>query len=379
MDPLTKANTTFALELFKALRHEDPTANLFFSPFSVSSALAMVLLGTCGSTKTQLAKTLHFDTVEEIHPRFQTLNTNINKCGTSYILKVANRLYGEKTYKFLPDFLDSTQKMYCAELAQVDLGHSSEEARQVINEWVREQTSRKIPELLAEGIVDSMTKLVLVNAIYFKGKWQKEFSKEDTQEVQFRMNQKDTKKVMMMYQKNKWPLSYIEDLKCQVLELPYQDKELSMVILLPDDIENGTTGLQKIEKNINLETLTKWTKLENISVIKVKVYLPRFKLEENYTLNFPLTHLGLTELFDPGQGNLSGMSGAKDLFISKIVHKLFVKVNEEGTESAASTGGTLSTTSIEPEVEFKCDRPFLFFICHNASSTILFRGRFTST
>ncbi|XP_049620968.1 LOW QUALITY PROTEIN: leukocyte elastase inhibitor-like [Suncus etruscus] len=378
MDPLTAANTAFALDLFRALSQERSTANLFFSPFSVSSALAMVFLGTRGSTEAQLAKTLHFDTVKEIHPRFQSLNSDINKHGASHILKVANRLYGEKTYKFLPEFLDSTQKIYGAELASVDFQHASKEARKAINEWVKEQTEGKITKMLAKGVVDSMTKLVLVNAIYFKGKWQEEFSKEDTQKATFRLNKKDTKKVKMMYQKNKFPLGYIEDLRCQVLELPYQGEELSMVILLPNDIEDGTTGLQKIEKQMTLEKLSEWTNAENMSVVEVRVYLPRFKLEENYSLKSHLAHLGLTQLFDPSQADLSGMSGARDLFVSKIIHKSFVEVNEEGTEATAAATAIIYAKCRKLVKVFNCDHPFLFLIRHNASSTILFLGRFTS-
>ena len=194
----------------------------------------------------QMSKTLHFDEVEEIHSRFQSLNAGINKHGAHYILKLANRLYGKKTYNFLPEFLASTQKTYGAELSSVDFQRSSEDARKVINEWVKGHTEGKIPELLAAGVVDNMTKLVLVNTIYFKGNWQRKFSKKATTNVPFRLNKKDTKTVKMMYQKEKSPYGYIEDLKCRMLELPYQGKELSMVILLPDDIEDESTGLKKV-------------------------------------------------------------------------------------------------------------------------------------
>ncbi|XP_047590700.1 leukocyte elastase inhibitor [Lutra lutra] len=377
MEQLSTANTHFAVDLFRALNKDNPTGNIFISPFSISSALAMIFLGTRGNTAAQVSKTLHFDTVEEIHSKFQSLNADINKCGASYILKLANRLYGERTYNFLPEFLASTQKMYGAELASVDFQQASEDSRKVINEWVKGQTEGKIPELLEAGTVDSMTKLVLVNAIYFKGSWEDEFRKEDTADTPFRLNKKDKKTVKMMYQKKKLPFGYIQDLKCRVLELPYRGKELSMIILLPDDIEDGSTGLKKLEEQLTLEKLHEWTKAENLDWVEVNVHLPKFKLEESYDLNSHLAHLGIEDLFSR-KADLSGMSGTRDLFISKVVHKSFVEVNEEGTEAAAATAGIATFAMLVHEENFVADHPFIFFIRHNPSSHILFLGRLSS-
>ncbi|XP_039725395.1 leukocyte elastase inhibitor isoform X1 [Pteropus medius] len=377
MEQLSTANTRFAVDLFRTLTENNPTGNIFISPLSISSALAMIFLGARGTTAAQVSKIFYFDTVEEIHSRFQSLNADINKHGAPYILKLANRLYGEKTYDFLPEFLASTQKMYGAELASVDFQHASEDARKVINKWVKEQTEGKIPELLAAGVVDNMTKLVLVNAIYFKGNWQEKFMKKATTNATFRLNKKDTKTVKMMYQKNKFPYGYITDLKCRVLELPYQGKELSMVILLPDDIEDESTGLKKIEEQLTSEKLREWTKPESLALIEVNVHLPRFKLEESYNLNSHLAHLGVEDLFT-SKADLSGMSGARDIFISKIVHRSFVEVNEEGTEAAGATAGIAAFCMLMPEENFTVDHPFIFFIRHNPSTNILFLGRLSS-
>ncbi|XP_059544415.1 leukocyte elastase inhibitor-like [Myotis daubentonii] len=377
MEQLSLANTRFAVDLFRTLKDSNPSGNIFISPMSISSALAMVFLGARGTTEAQMSKTLHFDAVKEIHSSFQSLNADINKRGAPYILKLANRLYGEKTYEFLPEFLASTQKMYGAELASVDFQRASEDARKVINEWVKGHTEGKIPELLAAGMVDDMTKLVLVNAIYFKGNWQEKFSEEATTDTPFRLNKKDTKTVKMMYQKSKFPFGYIEDLKCRVLELPYQGRDLSMVILLPDDIEDEATGLKKIEEQLTLEKLHEWTKPENLSYIEVNVHLPKFKLEESYNLNSHLASLGIEDLFS-SKADLSGMSRARDLFISKIVHKSFVEVNEEGTEAAAATAGIANFCMLMPEENFVADHPFIFFIRHNPSTNILFLGRLSS-
>lgn len=377
MEQLSTANTLFALELFRTLTEDNSTGNIFISPFSISSALAMVFLGTKGDTAAQLSKAFHFDAVEDVHSRFQSLNAEVSKRGASHTLKLANRLYGEKTYDFLPEFLASTQKMYGADLAPVDFQHASDDARKVINKWVKDQTEGKIPELLAAGVVDSMTKLVLVNAIYFKGMWKDKFKKQDTTDAPFRLNKKDTKTVKMMYQKKKLPIGYIQDLNCKVLELPYQGEELSMVILLPEDIEDESTGLKKIEEQLTLEKLHEWTKREHLQNIDVHVKLPRFKLEESYTLNSNLGRLGVQDLFSNGKADLSGMSGSRDLFISKIIHKSFVEVNEEGTEAAAATGG-IAMFAMLLEEEFTVDHPFLFFIRHNPTANVLFLGRVCS-
>uniref|UniRef100_A0A8C2L688 Serpin domain-containing protein n=1 Tax=Cricetulus griseus TaxID=10029 RepID=A0A8C2L688_CRIGR len=346
MEQLSTANNLFALELFRSLNENNSTGNIFISPFSISSALAMVFLGTRGNTAAQLSKTFHFDAVEDVHSRFQSLNAEVGKRGASHILKLANRLYGEKTYNFLP-----------------------------VNGFI---FSGKIPELLAEGVVDSMTKLVLVNAIYFKGMWREKFRKKDTTDAPFRLNKKDTKTVKMMYQKEKFPFGYIRDLKCKVLEMPYQGEELSMVILLPEDIEDESTGLKKIEEQLTLEKLREWTKHENLENIDVHVKLPRFKLEESYTLNSNLGSLGVQDLFSSSKADLSGMSGSRDLFISKIIHKSFVEVNEEGTEAAAATGGIATFAMLMPEEEFTVDHPFIFFIRHNPTANVLFLGRVCS-
>ncbi|NXC69290.1 ILEU inhibitor, partial [Anhinga rufa] len=183
--------------------------------------------------------------------------------------------------------------------------------------------------------------------------------------------------VKMMYQKNKFRFGYIPEVKIRVLELPYDGRELSMIILLPDDIEDDSTGLQKLEKQLTLEKLQEWTGPEHLYSTDVHVHLPKFKLEESYDLKSDLAAMGLLDLFDSGKADLSGMSGARDLFLSKIVHKAFVEVNEEGTEAAAATAG-IGMLCMVIEEDFNADHPFLFFIRHNPTRSILFFGRCAS-
>ncbi|NWZ07936.1 ILEUB inhibitor, partial [Agelaius phoeniceus] len=183
--------------------------------------------------------------------------------------------------------------------------------------------------------------------------------------------------VKMMYQKKKFNFGYIPEEKIRVLELPYDGRELSMIILLPDDTEEDSTGLQKMEKQLTLEKLQEWTRPEHLYSADVHVRLPKFKLEESYDLKSDLAAMGLLDVFDSGKADLSGMSGARDLFLSAVVHKAFVEVNEEGTEAAAATAG-IAMLCMAIEEDFNADHPFLFFIRHNPTQSILFLGRYAS-
>ncbi|XP_056376999.1 leukocyte elastase inhibitor-like [Hyla sarda] len=377
MEALSSACTSFSLDLFKKLCLNNPNGNVFYSPLSISTALAMVFLGARGRTAEEVSKALHFDAVQDIHLNFQTLNAQINKKSSSHALNLANRLYGEKTFNFLPEFLSSIQSLYKAELGTVDFISACEAARKEINKWVSEQTRGKIPEVLTEGSVDGTTKLVLVNAIYFKGDWAEKFNPEHTTEEPFRLNKNEQKLVKMMYQKKKLPYNYIPELSCGILELPYVGNELSMIILLPDNIEDETTGLEKLEKDISLEKLQEWTRPENMNPTDVRVHLPKFKLEESYRLKSTLSALGMVDIFNAGCADLSGLSGSQNLFLSEVIHKSFVEVNEEGTEAAAATAGIVMMCMIL-DVEFNADHPFLFFIRHNETKNILFFGKYSS-
>uniref|UniRef100_A0A672KXZ4 Serpin B6 n=1 Tax=Sinocyclocheilus grahami TaxID=75366 RepID=A0A672KXZ4_SINGR len=264
-------------------------------------------------------------------------------------------------------------------MEKVDFKKNSEAARVNINKWVEKKTQGKIKDLLPPQGVDETTKLVLVNAIYFKGNWEKKFSKEATRDGQFKMNKTQTKPVKMMRQKSKFPLAFIPEMNSQVLELPYVGKNLSMLIILPNEIQGETTGLQKLEKALTYEKLMEWTKSSKMLQEEVQVSLPKFKMAETYGMVQFLRSMGMEDVFDPQKVNLSGMSSNNNLAVSNVIHKAFVEVNEEGTEAAAATGITITTTSMPlPPKTFIADHPFLFFIRHNPSNSILFYGRICS-
>ncbi|XP_029906217.1 leukocyte elastase inhibitor isoform X2 [Myripristis murdjan] len=372
------SNTVFALELFRALSQANPAGNVFISPLSISSALAMVYLGAKGDTATQMAKALSFSLDKDIHTDFQTLNAAINSPSASYILKLANRLYGENTSNFLQEFLDATQKFYDADLKAVNFIGAPEDCRVEINSWVEQQTENKIKDLLKPGTVSSMTRLALVNAIYFKGNWMNRFNEENTQEMPFKVNQNETRPVQMMYQMKKLPFNYIPEHRLQILELPYMQQELSMFILLPFESTECSDPLLQLENELTQERLDEWTNRENMDIhSEIIVHLPKFKLEEQYELMEPLAKLGMTDVFSGDTADLSGMNGAGGLFLSTVAHKAFVEVNEEGTEAAAATAGIAAFCALREE-RFTADHPFLFFIRHNKTKSILFFGRFSS-
>ncbi|XP_024135884.1 leukocyte elastase inhibitor isoform X1 [Oryzias melastigma] len=412
LNPVSKANTSFSLDLFKKLSDKDKTANVFYSPFSISSALAMVMLGARGNTASQMNEVLCFskagkqhpqakgaqqmmqmqqtqsslppqlkslkllDSKDDVHASFGHLLSQLNKPNASYALSVANRLFGEQTYQFIEDFLGNTKKHYSAELEKVDFIKSSEAARLNINSWVEKQTQGKIKDILVEGVLNDLTRLVLVNAIYFKGNWNKMFDAKETRDAEFRLNKNTKKTVKMMYQKSKFPLTFIPEINCQILEMPYKDKELSMLVFLPNDMEDSTTGLEKLEKALTYENFMEWTRPDMMNEVEVRVGFPRFKMEQKYDMKSVLMSMGMEDAFSMSKSDFSGMSPANDLVLSEVFHKAFVEVNEEGTEAAAATAAVMMLRCALMPAAFIADHPFLFFIRHNSSMSVLFAGRY---
>ncbi|XP_014796459.1 PREDICTED: heterochromatin-associated protein MENT-like isoform X1 [Calidris pugnax] len=406
MESLSVSTNSFTLDLYKKLNETSKGQNIFFSPWSIATALAMVHLGAKGDTATQMAQVLHFNQTageedlfettrpplrrpkrrkmdpeykqaENIHSGFKELLSAINKPRSSYLLKTANRLYEEKTYPLLPKFLQLITSYYNAKPQAVNFKTAAEQARALINSWVENKTERKIQDLLPAGSVDSHTVLVLVNAIYFKGNWEKKFLEKNTSERPFRLSKTKTKPVQMMFLRDMFLIFHETTMKFKIIELPYVANELSMFILLPDDINDNTTGLERVERELTYRKLAEWTETANMIKAEVDLYLPKLKLEENYDLKSTLSSMGIRNAFDPVHADFTGMSAKKDLVISKVIHKAFVEVNEEGTEAAAATG-VLVLRSKAPAMTFKADHPFLFFIKHNKSQTILFFGRLCS-
>ncbi|XP_014699278.2 serpin B3-like [Equus asinus] len=387
MNSLSEANTHFALDLFQQFKKSEKD-NIFYSPLSITSALAMMYLGAQGNTALQMGKVLHFNDVTDntrgspttaqveklgnVHRQFQKLLTELKKPTDAYELSIANRLYGEKKFQFLQEYIDKVKKFYLASVESADFGNAAEESRKKINSWVESQTNGKIKDLFPDGSLSSAI-LVLVNAVYFKGQWDEKFDKKRTVEEKFWLNKDTSKSVQMMRQTSFFNFTEVEDMQAKILEVPYNGKDLSMMLLLPNEVD----GLKKLEDKLTTEKLIEWTSSQNMRESLVNLHLPRFKVEESYDLKDTMISLGMLDAFSPQDANFSGMTGSRGLAVSKILHKSFVEVNEEGTEAAAATG-IVTKLSSPPIYSFHCDHPFLFFIKHNKTNSILFLGRVSS-
>jgi serpin B len=365
---VVKGNNEFAFDLYGQLR--TCNGNLFFSPSSVSTALAMTWAGARGDTADEMARALHFTLPpDRLHLANSELLKEFNGAGRKrgYQLSVANALWGQKGEGFKNDYLKLTKDNYGGGLKEVNFLHDTEAARKEINAWVERQTQDRIKELFRPGVLDATARLVLTNAVYFKGDWNSRFNKDQTRDESFLLGNGDKAKTPLMQQTAKF--RYHDAGSLQVLEMPYAGKELSMVVLLPRKID----GLAELEKSLTADKLAGW--LSKAREEEVVVSLPKFKATSEFSLKDALTALGVKKAFTP-MANFSGINGKEDLYVSAVVHKAFVDVNEEGTEAAAATGAGVVTLSLPaPKPAFRADHPFVFLIRDRRNDSVLFLGR----
>lgn len=367
---LSGRNTSFALDLYSSLSEQE--GNLFFSPYSISAAFAMAYAGAQGETAEEIKQTLHFSqSKERLHSTFEDLNSRLNKLQKQETVElfIANSLWPQKDYSLREEYLQVMRKYYDAEIQAVDYRKNLEQSRQTINKWVADKTQDKIKDLIPPGAIDRMARLVLANAIYFRGKWENSFSEDKTRDLPFRPGKEG--KTMTPTMKQTGQFRYYETSKVQVLALPYRGKQVQMVIVLPR--EPG--ALPMIEKQLR-GNLNKY--LSNLKPRHVEVYLPRFRISSRFQLNKTLSDMGMKTAFVP-KADFSAIDGTQDLYISAAIHKAFVDVDEKGTEAAAATGIGFTTTSLKPKpIVFRADHPFLFIIRETGSESILFMGRVTN-
>ena len=375
---VSEANNRFAFSLYSRLVREKEYSgsNLFFSPFSLSSAMALTCEGARGRTADEIRSVFFFpDNTTALRGGFSGMNAAVNGGDPKYTLRTANALWAEKTYPFLSDYVSTASRYYGARTTNLDFISHPEDSRVTINSWVENQTEDRIKDLIPGGAIDPATRLVITNAIYFKGSWVKQFDRNRTTDMDFRTGAGTTVKVPMMQRTDEGSVYlYAENNNLQMLSIPYDHstgRNLSMVILLPK-----IDALTETEASLNAGSLAALQ--QSAGTRRVMVYFPKFTLNTRYSLPAVLSAMGMPTAFTPS-ADFSGMDGTKNLLISDVIHQAFVEVNEEGTEAAAATAVVMKLAAApvnpEPVPVFRADHPFIFIIQDDETGAILFMGR----
>jgi len=359
------------MDLYALLSQE--SGNVFVSPFSISSALAMTYIGAVGNTAQQMRQVLHFDLADqELHSGFSRLIRSMNEPKKDYQLSVVNAIWAQEGYAFKEDFLQQIEAYYQAGFNLVDFINDRTNARKTINDWIEENTEGKIKNMIKENNINALTRLILTNAIYFKGSWQKPVDPSATELRPFYVSRDTEKEVLMMWQRSDF--RYTDDDLVQVLELPYSGSGVSMIVILPKEERT----LHEVEQQLSLELFKQW--ISNLKMESVEVYLPKFRIECRLELRTVLMNMGMSDAFADA-ADFSGMDGTKKLKIQNVIHQSFVEVDEKGTEAAAATAvivGIKASPYEEKYVVFKADRPFLFILYDKTHDLILFMGRLSN-
>ncbi|XP_059562291.1 serpin B7 isoform X1 [Myotis daubentonii] len=377
MASLAAVNAEFCFNLFREMDNNQGSGNVFFSSLSIFTALAVVRLGARGDGAAQMDKVLHTNTMSghgnspNTQPGLQfqlkRILSDINTFHKEYELSIASGLFAEKMFDFHEEYIRCAEKLYNAKVERVDFTNAVEDARYKINSWIRNETHGKIKNIISEGSISSSAVMVLVNAVYFKGKWESAFTKSDTMRCRFKSPQCPGKAVAMMYQERMFNLSVIQDPPMQVLELRYQGG-ISMYIMLPQ-----SESLSEIENQLTFKNLMKWTSPRKMRHQYVKVFIPQFKIEKKYEIKRYLQALGLRDIFDETRADFSGIASGGRLSLSKLMHDSYIEVNEDGTEAAAVSENTIVEKLLPESTVFRADHPFLFVIMKN--DIILFSGK----
>uniref|UniRef100_A0A2K5K919 Serpin domain-containing protein n=1 Tax=Colobus angolensis palliatus TaxID=336983 RepID=A0A2K5K919_COLAP len=326
MDALQLANSAFAVDLFKQLCEKEPLGNVLFSPICLSTSLSLAQVGAKGDTANEIGQVLHFENVKDVPFGFQTVTSDVNKLSSFYSLKLIKRLYIDKSLNLSTEFISSTKRPYAKELETVDFKDKLEETKGQINNSIKDLT--------------------------------------DT----------DTKPVQMMNMEATFCMGNIDSINCKIIELPFQNKHLSMFILLPKDVEDESTGLEKIEKQLNSESLLQWTNPSTMANAKVKLSIPKFKVEKMIDPKASLENLGLKHIFSEDTSDFSGMSETKGVALSNVIHKVCLEITEDGGDSIEVPGARI----LQHKDELNADHPFIYIIRHNKTRNIIFFGKFCS-
>jgi len=361
------SNEQFSIKLYDVLKKDE--GNLIMSPFSVSSVMAMVSAGAGGNTLQQIKSGLSFPSPSSLQLGYQDTIPALRSTD-NFTLEAANTIFAMKDFSVLPQFQEMLHRSFHAGMQMVDFGDSHGAAR-MINSWVEKMTRDKIKHLIKADMLSDLTRLVLVNAIYFKGDWAAKFDPKLTKEQDFSVSPSLTVKAPMMTQERKFPWAFLEPLASTMVEMPYKGDRIVMQVLLPGE-RHGLEELEEKLTNHNVQELFEKASYET----KVMVQLPKFKLEQRIPLTEHLTTLGMKDMFTAGVADFSGVDGTRQLYVSSVVQKAFIEVNEEGSEAAAATGAVMMMRSMPaPPEQFVADHPFIFYLRDKTTGMLLFQGR----
>jgi len=354
----------FSFDFYQKIS-ENKENNIFFSPYSIFVALSMAYEGAHGNTATQMYNILNFlQNDSETQGSFGKIYNLLNQKQTGYKISTANAFWIQQNYPFLPEYINLLQNYYMAEANELDFSKNVEAAG-IINAWIENQTNGKIKDMIDPGALSEFTRLVLTNAIYFKGLWENPFDPKYTIKSDFNVDSSETVEVDMMSLSD-CTFNYTETDELQILKLPYKDNDLSMLVILPKE-----NDISIVDSSLNDLNIQDWN--SGLQEIKINIDIPKFKFKTEYNLNNILTKMGMIDAFSDIDADFSGMDGTKSLFISDVLHKAFVEVNEEGTEAAAATAVILTTSVVT--TTFNADHPFVFLIQHESTGAILFMGK----
>lgn len=373
MDAFRLANAALAIDILKNLNEKNKTENFIFSPLCISSTLTLAFKGAKGNTATEIEKVLHFENVKDYDFGFQTLTSDINKISAASSMKMVKRLYVDSSFNCTKEFINSTKKPYPSELEVIDIKCRVEEARNQINTSIKDLTDGNVVDVLAEGLLNENTNMLLLGAAYYKGNWLYKFNESETKEVDFHVTKTETKPVQMMHLDARLSIRTVNEQNLMILDIPFAGKQISMLIIMPKSIEDDSTGLEKVEKEMTYENYVNWTNPSMMANSKVKLSLPKFKIESSHNLKDNLKSLGIKDAFNDEVADFSGMSEKKGLSVSEAIYEAGIEIGEDGSEAA----DVIRERVLMPKTECNVNRPFLFIVKHNKTQGILFYGRYT--
>jgi serine protease inhibitor len=381
MREIINANNQFALDVYREMSISEK-GNLFYSPYSIFSALAMTYEGARGETAEEIKSVFYFPHEDILRPNFAAVYNSINRGNRHHELRTGNALWVQEDYPLLEDYLDRVESYYAGRAENMDFINEPEKSKRTINRYIEKQTKNRIQDVIES--ISPLTRLIITNAIYFKGDWEYKFDRKDTEPRDFFITPDNPIKVDMMYLKpENEKFNYLDtglggffgkedewDFEFQMIELPYKGDDISMLVIVPKD------NFSDFEANLTFERFEEYrSKMRNQEL--AGIYLPKFEFNTRYTLNEMLINLGMPSAFEEIRADFSGMTGERDLFIGEVIHQAYVAVDEKGTEAAATTVVTMMATSARMPPLFKADRPFIFIIQERETSNILFMGRVT--